>query len=134
MSRTSTPLAEESRSFETPRALISAKNMEFGDLRRGHGLSTRNEIRLAADDRVFILSFFHPVRLGPGWDYEAEIVRQSGQTTIPRSRIVPSDTLGNFSLICQAAAVPDGLYELRVYESGTDTQSPTLRISFLVRR
>jgi len=67
-------------------------------------------------DRVFVLSFFVPVR--EGVRYTAAITREDGQPVAPPRELEEHDGAGNFHLVCRRGLFPAGRYTLSV--TGSD--------------
>jgi len=102
------PLAQPVR----PVGLDSAKVLQL-DATRSAGT---NGIVLTGKDKVFILSFFVPIRAGQR--YSAEIVNQERRVVVAQPEISSHDGLGNFYLVCEHGLFERGRYVLTVKEAG----------------
>jgi hypothetical protein len=67
-------------------------------------------------DKVFVLSFFVPVR--GGFRYTATITAQDGKVVAAPRELEDQDGAGNFHLVCSRNLFRAGQYTLTVTESG----------------
>lgn len=95
-----------------PTGLESAKVLQLDATRSAGG----SEVALTEQDKVFILSFFVPIR--NGLRYSAEIVDPAGRVIAAQPEIASYDGKGNFYLVCDRQSFPSGQYVLTVKESG----------------
>lgn len=76
--------------------------------------SNPRAIRVSQDQDLFILSFLISVR--SGFHYSAVIGDSTGKPIAQLPAIIPSDDLGNSSLVCSRRLFAPGLYTLAVTE------------------
>jgi hypothetical protein len=79
-----------------------------------------NAIAPTERDKVFILSFFVPVRIGPR--YSAAIVDGFGKIILEQANMSSYDGQGNFYLVCDRRSFTGGRHVLVVKESGGDSR------------
>ena len=74
-------------------------------------------VRLADNERLFLLSFFIPLKTSPPERYEVVVVRGEQNAVVPAQALRNCDEVGNCSLLCDAALFAPGEYEVRVQET-----------------
>lgn len=100
------------------------------------GRAGRAELVLRAEDRLFVLSFFVPVRRGAGWRYEAGLQGPDGRVVASEAELRSMDGLGNFLLVGSAEGLGSGPHTLRVrqVERGSGEAREVGVMRFVVRR
>lgn len=97
--------------------LHAARILDLNQVRGPGGVG--NTIRLGAGDKLFILSFFVPIRTG--LRYSAAITDEGGKTVTAQSELTSSDAKGNFYLVCDAQPFSGGRYMVTVEEVSLQT-------------
>ncbi len=106
------PAVQHAKSFDLSRARGLGGAGEAG---KADGPSTSSvALRLAPQDRVFILTFFIPARLDR--HYFASIIGGDSRITVGEQRLAGGDEQGSYSLVCQRDSFAPGEYALIVKE------------------
>jgi len=74
-------------------------------------------VRLADNERLFLLSFFIPFKASPPHRYEVVVVRGDQTALVPAQPLRNCDAVGNCLLLCDVALFAPGEYEVRVQET-----------------
>jgi len=74
-------------------------------------------VRLAGNQRFFLLSFFIPLKASPPHRYDIVVVRGDQTALVPTQALRNCDEVGNCLLLCDAALFAPGPYEVRVQET-----------------
>ena len=74
-------------------------------------------VRLADNERFFLLSFFIPFKASPPHRYEVVVVRGDQTALVPAQPLRNCDAVGNCLLLCDVALFAPGEYEVRVQET-----------------
>lgn len=73
-------------------------------------------IKLDPGAPFLALAFFIPITADPGYRYDVEILDASGRRVAREESARPTDSLGNFLLVCRRHIFEAGRYTLRVTE------------------
>jgi hypothetical protein len=73
-------------------------------------------VRLAGNEKVFLLSFFIPLKASPPHQYEVVVTHADQTAVVPAQPLRNCDQIGNCLLLCDAALFAPGRYEVRVRE------------------
>jgi hypothetical protein len=77
-------------------------------------------VRLAGNERFFLLSFFIPLKASPPHRYEVVVVQGDQTALVSAQPLRNCDVVGNCLLLCDAALFASGRYEVRVQETPPD--------------